>query len=198
MFGGSDWVSPNLDTTIWASTYRTVKKWTIKVAIKLFSWLLAMPIAVPNHLSIRWFYWIGQISNRKSCLGHLEKLQIVATGWTSDRGYVFRQGYRSLYRQKHKDHVSSRWLRYNKKRLVLKEINPHFYVHILKIIHLNLPVWGKKLFDIWTFTLWAHVWFIWMKKSFNELIKSLMRCLRSCEMARFSAFAPSRKIVFRL
>lgn len=157
-----------------------------------------MPIAVPNHLSIRWFYWIGQISNRKSCLGHLEKLQIVATGWTSDRGYVLRQGHRSLYRQKHKDHVSSRWLRYNKKRLVLKEINPHFYVHILKIIHLNLPVWGKKLFDIWTFTLWAHVWFIWMKKSFNELIESLMRCLRSCEMARFSAFAPSRKIVFRL
>lgn len=42
---------------------------------------------------------------------------------------------------------------YNNKRLVLKEINPHFYIHILKIISLNLPVWGKKIFDIWTFTL---------------------------------------------
>lgn len=44
-------------------------------------------------------------------------------------------------------------LSYNNKQLVLKEINPHFYIHILKIINLNLPVWGKKIFDIWTFTL---------------------------------------------
>lgn len=35
----------------------------------------------------------------------------------------------------------------------MKEINPHFFVHILKILKINVPVWGKTLFDIFTFTV---------------------------------------------
>ena len=46
----------------------------------------------------------------------------------------------------------SNYCRYNGRKLVLKEINPHFFVHILKILKINVPVYGKKLFDILTFT----------------------------------------------
>lgn len=83
-------------------------------------------------------------------------------------------------------------LSYNNKRLVLKEINPHFYIHILKIINLNLPVWGKKIFDIWTFTLWS------IKKSFDKLIKSLVRSLRTSEVTSLAVFAPAWIVVFGL
>ena len=42
---------------------------------------------------------------------------------------------------------------YQGRRLVLKEINPMFFVHILKILDVNVRVWGKKVFDIFTFSL---------------------------------------------
>lgn len=83
-------------------------------------------------------------------------------------------------------------LSYNNKRLVLKEINPHFYIHILKIINLNLPVWGKKIFDIWTFTLWS------IKKSFDKLIKSLVRCFWTSEVTCLAVLAPAWIVVLWL
>jgi len=42
---------------------------------------------------------------------------------------------------------------YNGKRLVLKEINPAFFLHILKILNVNVRVYGKKMFDLLTFTI---------------------------------------------
>lgn len=44
-------------------------------------------------------------------------------------------------------------LMYNGRKLVLKEINPMFFVHILKILNINVRVYGKKVFDILTFTI---------------------------------------------
>jgi len=44
-------------------------------------------------------------------------------------------------------------LMYNGKKLILKEINPHFFINILKILKIHLPLWGKKLFDIFTFAI---------------------------------------------
>ena len=44
-------------------------------------------------------------------------------------------------------------LMYNGRKLVLKDINPAFFVHILKILNINVRVWGKKLFEIFTFSL---------------------------------------------
>jgi hypothetical protein len=35
---------------------------------------------------------------------------------------------------------------YDGKPVVLKQINPHFFVHILKILNINVPVYGKKVF----------------------------------------------------
>lgn len=42
---------------------------------------------------------------------------------------------------------------YNGKRLVLREINPHFFLHILKILQANMRVWGKTIFEMLAFTL---------------------------------------------
>lgn len=44
-------------------------------------------------------------------------------------------------------------LMYNNRRLVLREINPMFFVHILKILKQLVPVIGKKAFDMITFTI---------------------------------------------
>lgn len=45
--------------------------------------------------------------------------------------------------------------RYNGKPLVLKQINPHFFFHILKILDINVRVYGKKLFEVLTFSVWT-------------------------------------------
>lgn len=44
-------------------------------------------------------------------------------------------------------------LLYKGKPLVLKQINPVFYLQILQLIKDNLQVWGKALFNVFTLTL---------------------------------------------
>ena len=44
-------------------------------------------------------------------------------------------------------------LLYKGHTLVLKDINPQFYLNILSLLKENLTVWGKTLFHIFTLTL---------------------------------------------